>query len=192
MTGPDRQAGNEGYDVVLIDTAGRMQDNEPLMRALAKLVAVNNPNLILFVGQSGISTQHNRTGPPRRLTQTTQLTCTLRVCVGEALVGNDAVDQLQKFNQCLVDMSHVSSVEANENHTLGCTALRCTSMYGWAVLSGVRCVVALQTSKVRTIDGILLTKFDTVDDKVRYRTTRLAKHIDPTCMTLRPQSTSCV
>ncbi|CEM02492.1 unnamed protein product [Vitrella brassicaformis CCMP3155] len=89
-------AGNEGYDVVLIDTAGRMQDNEPLMRALAKLVAVNNPNLILFVG--------------------------------EALVGNDAVDQLQKFNQCLVDMSH--------------------------------------TSKVRTIDGILLTKFDTVDDKV--------------------------
>ena len=29
------------YDVVLVDTAGRMQDNEPLMRALAKLVAVH-------------------------------------------------------------------------------------------------------------------------------------------------------
>merc|ERR1712029_360983 len=28
-------------DVVLVDTAGRMQDNEPLMRALAKLIAVN-------------------------------------------------------------------------------------------------------------------------------------------------------
>lgn len=28
-------------DVVLIDTAGRMQDNEPLMRALAKLIKVN-------------------------------------------------------------------------------------------------------------------------------------------------------
>lgn len=26
-------------DVVLVDTAGRMQDNEPLMRALAKVVA---------------------------------------------------------------------------------------------------------------------------------------------------------
>ena len=26
-------------DVVLVDTAGRMQDNEPLMRALAKLIA---------------------------------------------------------------------------------------------------------------------------------------------------------
>ena len=27
-----------GHDVVLVDTAGRMQDNEPLMRALSKLV----------------------------------------------------------------------------------------------------------------------------------------------------------
>jgi len=26
------------YDVVLVDTAGRMQDNEPLMRALTKVV----------------------------------------------------------------------------------------------------------------------------------------------------------
>lgn len=46
------------------------QDNEPLMRALSKLIYVNSPDLILFVG--------------------------------EALVGNDAVDQLSKFNQvCL-------------------------------------------------------------------------------------------
>lgn len=30
-------AKENGYDVVLIDTAGRMQDNEPLMRALAKV-----------------------------------------------------------------------------------------------------------------------------------------------------------
>lgn len=30
-------AAKEGYDVVLIDTAGRMQDNEPLMRALSKV-----------------------------------------------------------------------------------------------------------------------------------------------------------
>lgn len=43
------------------------QDNEPLMRALSKLIYLNNPDLVLFVG--------------------------------EALVGNDAVDQLSKFNQ---------------------------------------------------------------------------------------------
>ena len=49
--------------------------------------------------------------------------------VGEALVGNEAVDQLSKFNQALADFS------SQENP--------------------------------RLIDGILLTKFDTIDDKVR-------------------------
>ena len=44
-----------------------IQDNEPLMRALSKLICLNNPDLVLFVG--------------------------------EALVGNDAVDQLSKFSQ---------------------------------------------------------------------------------------------
>ena len=29
-----------GIDVVLVDTAGRMKDNEPLMRALSKLISV--------------------------------------------------------------------------------------------------------------------------------------------------------
>lgn len=91
-----REAALNRIDVVLVDTAGRMQDNEPLMRALAKLVHMNNPDLVLFVG--------------------------------EALVGNDGVDQLMKFNQKLVDLS--TSVTP------------------------------------RTIDGILLTKFDAVDDKV--------------------------
>ncbi|ETW02229.1 hypothetical protein, variant [Aphanomyces invadans] len=64
--------GNDnGFDCVLIDTAGRMQNNEPLMRALAKLVSVNNPDLVLFVG--------------------------------EALVGNDGIDQLSLFDRvCLV------------------------------------------------------------------------------------------
>lgn len=38
-------------DVVLVDTAGRMQDNEPLMRALSKLISVNAPDLVLFVGK---------------------------------------------------------------------------------------------------------------------------------------------
>ena len=90
------EAKKENYDCVLIDTAGRMQDNEPLMKSLAKLVDINQPDAILFVG--------------------------------EALTGNDSVDQLQKFNQALIDNS--------------------------------------KKEKPRTIDGILLTKFDTVDDKV--------------------------
>lgn len=60
-----------GFDCCLIDTAGRMQDNEPLMRQLAKLIKVNEPDLTLFVG--------------------------------EALVGNEAVDQLTKFNNSLID-----------------------------------------------------------------------------------------
>nr|CAD7424230.1 unnamed protein product [Timema monikensis] len=89
-------AKDQRIDVVLIDTAGRMQDNEPLMRALAKLIKVNQPDLVLFVG--------------------------------EALVGNEAVDQLVKFNQAMADYS--SSVNPH------------------------------------LIDGIVLTKFDTIDDKV--------------------------
>eukprot|EP00761_Pharyngomonas_kirbyi_P003427 gb/GECH01003431.1/.p1 GENE.gb/GECH01003431.1/~~gb/GECH01003431.1/.p1 ORF type:complete len:559 (+),score=132.54 gb/GECH01003431.1/:1-1677(+) len=89
-------AQREGIDVVLIDTAGRMQNNEPLMRGLSKLITVNRPDLVLFVG--------------------------------EALVGNDAVDQLHKFNQSLIDFS--------------------------------------TETEPRLIDGIVLTKFDTIDDKV--------------------------
>lgn len=89
-------ARNQVFDVVLVDTAGRMQDNAPLMTALAKLIAVNTPDLVLFVG--------------------------------EALVGNEAVDQLVKFNQALADHS--------------------------------------MSDKPRLIDGIVLTKFDTIDDKV--------------------------
>ena len=85
-----------GYDVVLIDTAGRMQNNDPAMRALAKLVDKNKPDLVLFVG--------------------------------EALVGNDGVDQLHHFNKSLKDYS----------------------------MSGA----------TQKIDGMVLTKFDTVDEKV--------------------------
>lgn len=91
-----RFAKDAQIDIVLVDTAGRMQDNEPLMRALGKLIKVNDPDLVLFVG--------------------------------EALVGNEAVDQLVKFNQALADYS----ASANPH----------------------------------IIDGIVLTKFDTIDDKV--------------------------
>lgn len=92
-----KYASQTGFDVVLVDTAGRMQDNEPLMRSLSKLVNLNNPDLVLFVG--------------------------------EALVGNDSIDQVTKFNKALKETA-----------------------YG--------------TGDPRLIDGIMLTKFDTIDDKV--------------------------
>ena len=65
------------------------------MKALSRLVHINQPDLIVFIG--------------------------------EALVGNDAVDQLMKFNNSLIDLS--------------------------------------PKDKIREIDGIILSKFDTVDDK---------------------------
>ncbi|KPA81364.1 putative signal recognition particle receptor like protein [Leptomonas pyrrhocoris] len=91
------QASKQHTNVVMIDTAGRMQDHESRMRALAKLIHDNQPDLVLFVG--------------------------------EALVGNNGIDQLRKFNQCLVDFAPVGA-------------------------------------RSRGIDGIVLTKFDTIDDKV--------------------------
>ena len=69
------------------------------MRALSKLIAVNRPDLVLFVG--------------------------------EALVGNDAVDQLTKFNEALANHSN--------------------------------------SKDPRLIDGIVLSKFDTIDDKGEIR-----------------------
>jgi len=60
-------------------------------------------------------------------------------------VGNEAVDQLAKFNRALVDHS--------------------------------------EEGTVRTIDGILLTKFDTIDDKVGY-----LSHLHPHTQSPHPQS----
>jgi len=68
-----------------------MQDNEPLMKALARLVQLNKPDLVLFIG--------------------------------EAIAGCDSVDQLEKFDKALSELSG------------------------------------------RGIDGVVLSKFDTVDDK---------------------------
>jgi signal recognition particle receptor subunit alpha len=53
------------------------------------------------------------------------------IFVGEALVGNEAVDQLTKFDRALRDFSSVSGIGTG-----------------------------------RGIDGMLVTKWDTVDDKV--------------------------
>lgn len=86
------KAMEDNNDVVLIDTAGRMQNNLPLMKALKTLIAENQPDLVCFVG--------------------------------EALVGNDGLDQLHMFDKSL------------------------SSEYRGGV------------------DGIILSKFDTVGEKV--------------------------
>ena len=91
-----QQAMRQGTDVVMIDTAGRMQDNEPLMRSLAKLLTMNKPDLTLFVG--------------------------------EALVGGDGVSQIVEFERRLLAFA--------------------------------------SSKRNRVIDGIFLSKFDTIDDKV--------------------------
>lgn len=84
------------FDVVLIDTAGRMQNSEGLMRQIARLINEVRPDLTLFVA--------------------------------EALVGNNGSDQIQSFDSTL-------------------------KRYGGG-------------PDAKGIDGIVLTKFDTIDDKV--------------------------
>lgn len=86
-----------------------MQDNEPLMRALARLVHINKPNLVIFIG--------------------------------EALVGNDGIDQLTKFNNALKNLSSGLVSKSTNSNSGGYQA-------------------------GREIDGVILSKFDTVDDKV--------------------------
>ena len=83
-----QHASANGHDVVLVDTAGRMQNNVPLMKALGKLVTENRPDFLILVA--------------------------------EALVGHDGVSQHELF----------------------------------ARAAG------------RPVDGLLLTKFDTVDGKL--------------------------
>lgn len=87
------KANSGNYDVILIDTAGRMHNKEALMASLAKLIKANNPDHIIFVG--------------------------------EALIGGDSLDHIKEFNKRISEGS-----------------------------SG------------KKIDSIILTKIDTVDDKI--------------------------
>ncbi|KAH9387039.1 signal recognition particle receptor subunit alpha [Nematocida major] len=81
------------FDVVLIDTCGRMPGNTQSMMSLTKLIRVNKPNKIFYVG--------------------------------EALVGNDSIQQIQGFNE------YIERACVN-----------------------------------KSVDGIIVTKCDTVDDKI--------------------------
>src|SRR5213592_1793770 len=58
-----------GRDVVLVDTAGRMQTNQNLMDQMKKIKRVAQPNLILYIG--------------------------------DALAGNDAIEQAKQFHEAV-------------------------------------------------------------------------------------------
>ncbi|KMV65168.1 signal recognition particle GTPase [Encephalitozoon cuniculi EcunIII-L] len=88
-----QEAQHEGYDVILIDTAGRMHNKKNLMASLTKLMKINRPDHIIYVG--------------------------------EALVGSDSLDHIREFNKAIRD-----------------------------------------ADQSRKIDSILLTKVDTVDDRI--------------------------
>ena len=116
-----RAAARDGIDAVLVDTAGRMQDNEPLMRALAGLIATNAPDLVLFVG--------------------------------EALVGADGVDQLTTFNARLLDLAPPRAAAGGRGGGEAAGGDGATTLRG-------------EADRPAAIDGVVLTKFDTIDDKV--------------------------
>ena len=59
----------QGKELVLIDTAGRMQTNTNLMDEMKKIKRVSKPDLVIFVG--------------------------------DALTGNDATEQAEKFNNAI-------------------------------------------------------------------------------------------
>jgi signal recognition particle receptor subunit alpha len=91
-------ARENGFDVVLIDTAGRMQTEMNLMAQIARLVKEVKPDMTVFVA--------------------------------EALVGGNGSEQIRSFDKTLKDVN-----TAGDPNTRG-------------------------------IDGIILTKCDTVDDKI--------------------------
>ncbi|MFX1474002.1 MAG: signal recognition particle-docking protein FtsY [Promethearchaeota archaeon] len=71
-----------GVNVVLIDTAGRMQTDKNLMAELAKIHRIANPDLVVFVG--------------------------------DALAGNDVIQQAKTFNEIIgIDAAILTKVDAD-------------------------------------------------------------------------------
>jgi fused signal recognition particle receptor len=69
-------------DVVLIDTAGRMQTNVNLMDEMKKIKRISQPHLVIFVG--------------------------------DALAGNDAVEQARKFEEAVgIDCAILTKIDAD-------------------------------------------------------------------------------
>jgi len=77
-----KHAKSKKIDVVLIDTAGRLQTDKDLMEEMRKIVRVVNPDIKIFVG--------------------------------DALTGNDALDQAEKFNREIgIDASIITKADAD-------------------------------------------------------------------------------
>jgi fused signal recognition particle receptor len=77
-----KHAEARNINVVLIDTAGRIQTNVNLLDEMKKIVRVVNPDLKIFIG--------------------------------DALTGNDAVEQAEKFNEAILfDASILAKVDAD-------------------------------------------------------------------------------
>lgn len=77
-----KHAKAKDYDVVLIDTAGRMQTDMNLMDEMKKICRVSDPDLTMFVG--------------------------------DALTGNDAVEQASKFEEAVdIDGSILTKIDAD-------------------------------------------------------------------------------
>ena len=83
-------------DVVLLDTAGRMQTNKNLMDEMKKIKRVSNPAMMVFVG--------------------------------DALAGNDAIEQARAFNEAVgIDCAILTKIDADAKggaalsiaHTIG-------------------------------------------------------------------------
>jgi fused signal recognition particle receptor len=90
----------KGFQVVLVDTAGRMQTDRDLMDEMRKIVRVTQPDLRIFVG--------------------------------DALTGNDAVEQARAFNQEVgIDGSILCKMDADAR---GGAALSITHVTGKPIL----------------------------------------------------------
>jgi fused signal recognition particle receptor len=89
-----------GFDVVLVDTAGRMQTDVDLMDEMKKIVRVTKPDLRIFVG--------------------------------DALTGNDAVEQASTFDEAVgIDGSILCKMDADAR---GGAALSITQVTGKPIL----------------------------------------------------------
>jgi len=90
----------KGFDVVLIDTAGRMQTDVNLMDEMKKIVRVSKPDLKIFIG--------------------------------DALTGNDAVEQAATFDKAVgIDGSILCKMDADAR---GGAALSITQVTGKPIL----------------------------------------------------------
>jgi signal recognition particle receptor subunit alpha len=101
-----REAANEGYDVVLIDTAGRRHNDQRLMSSLEKFAKFAQPDKILMVGEvSTFLATEPLVFEANRLQQ--------------ALVGTDSVAQARNFNSSFGPGRHLDGFIISKCDTVG-------------------------------------------------------------------------